>query len=408
MKFLLWLIVLAALAVGIAALSQANAGYAVIVFPPYQVDLSLNIFIICLLLTVGALYLLLRLIVYTVTLPSMVGRWRSRREQTIAKKQGYLAILALLEGRFLQAEKAVGKALLHEKNLEARVVVLLTAAKAAHMRRDFAQRDFYLAQVELEDSKPSVAANMLKAEMLADEQRNLDALRALSAVRKVKPKLTSYLFLELRLQQREGNTARVIELANRLEKQQALDPILADRIRQEAYLQHVPRLVGSAELKNWWDTLPLAAKQKTPLVLVVAKYLGKWEDKLAAVELIEKTLDRVWDTSLLDYYGRLDLQQPARAKQLQKAEGWLKVHPNDSQLLLALGRLCIQSSLWGKAQSYLEASLAILPTATAHAELGHLLEHLEQTEEANLHYRQGLALSVNLSEKPVYQPLSES
>lgn len=394
MRFLLWLIILAALAVGVAALSQANMGYAVIVFPPYQIDLSLNLFIIYLLFTVGVLYLLLRLTVNTITLPSTVRRWRSQKEQKTARKQGYLAIIALLEGRFLQAEKAVEKALLHEKNLDARVIALLTAAKAAHMRRDFTQRDVYLAQIESEDSKPSVAANMLKAEMLADEQRNVEALRVLSAVRKVKPKLASHLFLELRLQQREGNTARVIELANRLEKQQALDPILADRIRQEAYLQHVPRLVGSTELKNWWDTLPLSAKQKTPLVLVMAKYLGKCGDKLAAVELIEKTLDQIWDTSLLDYYSRLDLQEFALSQQLKKAEGWLKEHPNDSQLLLTLGRLCIQSSLWGKAQSYLEASLAILPTATTHNELGHLLEHLEQTEEANRHYRQGLALTV--------------
>jgi HemY protein len=46
-----------------------------------------------------------------------------------------------------------------------------------------------------------------------------------------------------------------------------------------------------------------------------------------------------------------------RVKQLQAAEGWLKNHPDDPGLLLTLGRLCLQSSLWGKARDYLEASL---------------------------------------------------
>jgi len=40
--------------------------------------------------------------------------------------------------------------------------------------------------------------------------------------------------------------------------------------------------------------------------------------------------------------------------------------------LLTLGRLCAPLELWGKAQSYLDASIAIEPTYTAHLVLAQL------------------------------------
>ena len=47
---------------------------------------------------------------------------------------------------------------------------------------------------------------------------------------------------------------------------------------------------------------------------------------------------------------------------IERAESWLKQHPDDAALLLTLGRLCAQQELWGKAQSYLDASIAVEPT----------------------------------------------
>ena len=72
---------------------------------------------------------------------------------------------------------------------------------------------------------------------------------------------------------------------------------------------------------------------------------------------------------------------------------WLKRHPRDPQLLLSLGRLCVQSQLWGKAESYLDASLAILPGWEAHVELGRLAERIGRTDDANRHYRAAAELS---------------
>jgi uncharacterized protein HemY len=53
----------------------------------------------------------------------------------------------------------------------------------------------------------------------------------------------------------------------------------------------------------------------------------------------------------------------------------------------------VQSQLWGKAESYLEASLAIAPGWEAHVELAHLAERMDRTDDANRHYRAAAELS---------------
>ena len=65
----------------------------------------------------------------------------------------------------------------------------------------------------------------------------------------------------------------------------------------------------------------------------------------------------------------------------------MRRHPDDAILLMALGRMCQRQRLWGKAQSYLEASLAVAPSQEAHLELARLLDQLDRGDEANQHYR---------------------
>ena len=75
----------------------------------------------------------------------------------------------------------------------------------------------------------------------------------------------------------------------------------------------------------------------------------------------------------------------------QLAENWLRTRPGDADLLLTLGRLCVQRGLWGKAQSYLEASLATRPSRAAHVALARLLDRMDRPDEANRHFRASAA-----------------
>ncbi len=101
-------------------------------------------------------------------------------------------------------------------------------------------------------------------------------------------------------------------------------------------------------------------------------------------------LKRSWRQALVRHYGLVE--GPDAARQLKRAEGWLKNHGDDPELLLATARLCLRNELWGKARSYLETVIAIRPTPDAFQEYGRLLNQLGEGEAAADAYREGLSL----------------
>ena len=83
----------------------------------------------------------------------------------------------------------------------------------------------------------------------------------------------------------------------------------------------------------------------------------------------------------------------AALPQIERAEKWLRAHARDPALLLALGKLCMRQALWGKAQSYIEASIALEPTHDGHMTLAALMEKIGKPQEAVLHFRKSAELA---------------
>jgi HemY protein len=79
--------------------------------------------------------------------------------------------------------------------------------------------------------------------------------------------------------------------------------------------------------------------------------------------------------------------------QIKRAEGWLLRHPRDAALLAALGKLCMRQALWGKAQSYLEASVALSPSLDAHMTLARLMEQVGKPQDAMRHIKRSAELA---------------
>jgi HemY protein len=59
---------------------------------------------------------------------------------------------------------------------------------------------------------------------------------------------------------------------------------------------------------------------------------------------------------------------------LQHLERWLNERPQDPILLFTCARCCIRNELYGKARTYLEASLGIRPRLETYQMLAQLLE----------------------------------
>jgi HemY protein len=53
----------------------------------------------------------------------------------------------------------------------------------------------------------------------------------------------------------------------------------------------------------------------------------------------------------------------------------------------------MRQGLWGKAQSYIEASIALEPTRDGHMTLAALMERIGKHQEAVLHFRKSAELA---------------
>jgi HemY protein len=97
-----------------------------------------------------------------------------------------------------------------------------------------------------------------------------------------------------------------------------------------------------------------------------------------AREIIEFCQAHRWSDDLSLLYGTMDFREEKDLiEALAAAERWLEKSPDNHLIMLTLARLSIRLKLWGKARDYYKASIGVMPTAAALAELSFLLKGLE-------------------------------
>jgi HemY protein len=380
---LLWLFVLAALAVALSLALRGNGGYALFVLPPWRAEISLNF--LAILVTAGfALgYLLVRAVWHILRLPSHVRAFRGRRRADAGHAATLGAIQALFEGRFVRAEKLASRAI----DLGAAPGLAgLLAARAAQRLRDFGRRDQWLERSKQGDGEWRVAQAMTKAEFLLDERRFDEARSVLRELHAHGPRHVAALLLILRAEQGMANWEEVLRTANALEKHGAMPAEALDSVRTAAHVALLARGPFDRDtLARQWDGTPRSERFRPRIAAAAARAFMQLGDCRRAHRIIEEALERNWDGTLALLYG--ECTDKDALERLERAEKWLRDRPAEAELLLTLGRLCVQRELWGKAQSYLEASLATRPTQAAHIALAKLFERLGRPEEAGRHFR---------------------
>ena len=386
MKGLFWILALFGAAVAVALGARLNDGYVLLVFPPWRAEVSLNLFVLALVALFAVFYAVLRVLSVTFGMPKRVRDYRARQQRDKAGMVFQDAVRLLFEGRFGQAMKKAGEA--HAAGT-ARGLSALVAARAAQRMREPEKQQFWLEHARTDDPQTEAATLMLDAEMANEERRFDDALAALGHLQGKQGRHIAALRLELRARQGSGDWDGVLKLVRQLAKRDALQPEVVREIRTQAHLANIARnAADQGRLTAYLRAIP-AEERGRRVVLAAARALIALDAGGEAQKLIETALDAAgddaWQPDLVALYGRLTGgEQTAR---IAKAEAWLTRHPDDARLLKALGRMCQRQRLWGKAQSYLEASLSVAATQAAHLELAHLFDQLGRAEEANKHYR---------------------
>lgn len=398
MKFVLWITGLFALAVLLGLLSTLNTGYAIMIMPPWRMEVSFNLLIVLLVTLVALLYGLVRVVALATGLPGQVRQFQRQRKLKASRHALREAGIAYFEGRFQRAEREAGKAMDDEYAPENRALALLIAARSAGAMKDSEGRDAYLAKLDNLPERLQLARHMLDAELKLEAQDSSGALAAIERARVLSPNLTSALRLELKVRLLQRQPEAVLALTEKLLKADALEPAQARLYRLAAYTQQLSGMVDSSEVRNWLRKVPDAERQNAQLVAAVVARLIKVEDFDFAATLLSTALadsDQATPELARELFQIAErLTRDTRLGLLKSAEGWLKQRPRDSALLMALGRLAYAEQLWGKAQSYLEASVSIQPSLSAHAELVRLFEATGREDKVEHHYRQCLALAL--------------
>ena len=389
MRRVVWLLIVVSAAVGVALLLRAGHGNVAILWPPYRIDLSVNLAVLILI----ALFLLLHLLVGALSgalnLPGRVREYRERRQREKALLGLRDSLLAFLEGRFGRAERLARGALADESLAGAAALI---GARAAHQMREGERRDQWLDSAAAFD-KIEQARRTIEAEIALEDQRPSDALAALAALQAGGQRHIHALRLALRAHERLGNWREVLEHVRQLERRAAIEPVAAQVVRTHA-LRGLLEAAGDDReaVRRVIDEIPAPEREIEEVALAAVRALLRSGQHEPAARIVEQALGRRNAPELVALWP--DLDAIPRRKRIAAAEGWLQRWGEQPALLVALGRLCAAEGLWGKAEEFLLRAVRKSRDPVAQALLGDLCERHDRAEEAAGWYRESALSSL--------------
>jgi HemY protein len=396
MRSLFWLLAVFAAAVAIVILGRVDTGYVFFVYPPYRVEMTMLAFAIAAGAGFLVLYALFRLLGHAVSLPATVRAYRARRRRERAHGALAAALQAYYEGRYRRAEKEA--ALAFEIGPVPGLAALL-AARASHQLRDFERRDRWLDRASSAGDATQTAHLVSRAELALEERDFGTARDALQRLESTAPRHIATARMRLRAERAAGAWDEVRRLAGQLLKRDAIAPALAEEYKVQANVELLQRSADDAEdFERRWREIPPRDQLHPRVAAAAARHATALGKSSLAREILENSLAAEWNSKLVGLYGELPTEVSAAERadearvRIERGEGWLAERSRDPELLAALGRLCAQAELWGKAKSFLEASLSFEPSRGAHLELARLAERLGQTADAQRHFRHAAEL----------------
>jgi HemY protein len=388
LRALIWIVAIVLVAVALTLLARYSTGYALLVWPPYRIELSLTFLLLLIAGAFVVLYFVVRAVSATLRLPAQVREYRAARRRRNARATFAGALHEFFSGRYARSEKAARRALEMGEHAD---LSALIAARSAQGLRAYDRRDDYLSRAAKVAGADEGTRVVTEAELFLEQGRAREALELLERLPR---RHTAALRLELAAHQQLGSWDKALAVLSELNRRKAFEPGHATDLRRVALVEHLKsRATGIEPLEEAWNRVAARERTDARIAAAAVRLFMELGGCKQAHRIIEEALESNWDTDLVALYAECDGGDTLR--RIERAESWLKSYPRDAVLLLALGRLCSAQELWGKAQSYLEASIAVEPTYSAHFALAGLHEKLGDAEAAQRHYRQSLTLALS-------------
>jgi len=323
------------------------------------------------LLLIG-LYALSKLLMRIINIGSRNTAERLARHRQRSQDELNRGLVQLSAGNWVEAEQILTRS---AYGSTAPIVHYLAAARAAELLGALSRRDEWLAKALDVAPGERAAIHVTQAEMLLRHNQTNAALATLEQLDASGHQNARGLMLLARIFRQLGNWQQLQALEPRLRNTAGIPAATIDEVLAQVYLDML-QAAGVAkdreQLAKTWREIPKTMSERPDIVIAYARAaMANNMHDLAERELRE-LLKLQWDESAILAYGELDIEEPLSL--LQHLEKWLHERPQDPLLLFTCARCCIRNELYGKARSYLEASLGIKPRLETYQMLAQLLE----------------------------------
>ena len=381
MRATLWLLALFGVAAAVALFAGNNQSTVTVFWPPYRVDLSLNMVLLLLCAGFALLHAALRALAALLDLPQQASRWRTQQKERAMHASLLEALAHLLAGRFVRAGKAADLALAQEAALAAagdklshavqlRALGHLVAAESAQALQNRSRRDEQLAlALKASASAPSAQAQELREGTLLraarwglEDREPLVALARLEEMPQGAARRTLALRIRLKAVRLAGQTREALETARLLSKHRAFSAAAAHSIVRSLASEAVHSAHDCAQLLQVWQGLDASERAMPELAISASQRLAQlggspaqvrswllpvWQRLLEQPDSLPDPLPLKLVQALESALGELDADWLARIENAQQQ------HPRDPRLLYLAGAACVERQLWGKAQQLL-------------------------------------------------------
>lgn len=392
-RLLLIVLVVAALVAAslIAPFLAEDPGHVQLDIGDWRIEMSVLVLVGGVLLT----WIVLSLLVGLFRLPSRVIRRARERRSRRQLEKGFLA---LTEGDWPTAERALQKSLSYRHSTAG----YLAAARAAQGRGDQAGRDRWLEHADSRFGRRHFVTGLARARLLAAEGRSQEATVVLEQLHLRKPRHTGVLRLLLENYQELGRWRDLRLLTPALRRAGVVD---RDRALELAALAARRELDSSTDidrLESSWKELPRKLRQRRELVAAYAHRAADLGRTARASGLLERYLAAEPDDELLALYAASD--EGERTHRINQCEKWLASHPDHIGLQQTLGLLYLEDRQYERAQDCLERVVRERPNSRAYAALGRVLDRAGKLEAAAQCYRNALRMRDGRGAEPLPPP----
>ncbi|MED5617731.1 heme biosynthesis HemY N-terminal domain-containing protein [Ideonella sp. BN130291] len=371
MRGVVWIILLFVGAVVAASTLGRNDGLVSFYWGHWRLDVSLNLFLLGLVLSCFVLVSVIQGVNALVSLPARAREWRVLKRERAAQAALREALAELFAARYSRAQKAALRALSIQDSTpelegdhELRMLGHLLAAASLHRLQDRPHRDEQLRRVFQLSRRGALAraaddgARLLAAEWALEERDAPRALEQLAELPAGAARRTQALRLKLQASRLNRQPLEALRTARLLAKHQGFSRTAAQGLLRSLACEALDAAHDADQLRRVWQQLDANDRRDSWVAARAARRAGVLGAPDEARAWLRPFWDRMGELSQEERdqvaLALLETLHGVGADWLPRLEAALTRFPGEPGVAAAVGAAFAERQLWGKARRLLE------------------------------------------------------